>query len=115
MQSKAASVDLYFKEIPADRLAVMKRLRQVCREELRGYRESMRYGMPSYEKNNISEVSFASQRNYISLYVLKQDVIEKYKSELEGLSLGKGCIRFTKPEKIDFGLVKKMMAARSMS
>ena len=30
-----------------------------------------------------------------------------YKSELKGVSIGKGCIGFTNPEKIEFEVVKK--------
>ncbi|MBL7745754.1 MAG: DUF1801 domain-containing protein [Chitinophagaceae bacterium] len=110
MQSKAANVDLYLKEVPADRLAALTKIRQLCLEELKGYKETMRYGMPCYEKNNIAEIGFASQKNNIALYILKLDVMQKYKGELKGVSTGKGCIRFTKPDKIDFDVVKKMLS-----
>jgi hypothetical protein len=30
--------------------------------------------------------------------------------ELKGVSVGKGCIRYTNPEKIDFAVVQKMLA-----
>ena len=110
MQSKASTVELYLKELPADRINAVTRLRQVCLEELKGYVETMRYGMPCYEKNSVVEVSFASQKNNIALYILKQEVMEKYKGELKGVSTGKGCIRFTKPDKIDFEVVTKMLS-----
>jgi uncharacterized protein YdhG (YjbR/CyaY superfamily) len=115
MQSKAANVDLYLQEVPADRLAALKKIRELCLGELKGYQETMRYGLPSYEKNNIAEVSFASQKNNITLYILKQDVMEKYKGELKGVTIGKGCIRFTKPDKIDFDVVQKMLESTYMS
>ncbi len=35
----------------------------------------MTYGMPCYEKKKIFEVAFASQKNFIALYILKQDVM----------------------------------------
>lgn len=115
MQSKAASVDMYLKEVPADRLAVLIKIRELCLEELKGYAETMRYGLPCYEKNNIAEVSFASQKNFIALYILKQDVLEQYKNELKGVSIGKGCIRFTRPGKIDIAVVRKMLAGTYLS
>ena len=110
MQSKAANVDMYLKEVPADRLTALKKIRQLCLQELKGYKETMRYGSPCYEKNNIAEVGFASQKNNIALYILKQDVMQKYRDELKGVSTGKGCIRFTKPDKIDFEVVKKLLS-----
>jgi uncharacterized protein YdhG (YjbR/CyaY superfamily) len=115
MQSKAATVDMYLKEVPDERLNALSKIRQLCITELKGYNETMQYGMPCYEKNNIVEVSFASQKNNIALYILKQDVMEKYKPELKGISIGKGCIRFTKPDKIDFKVVKEMLNGTYLS
>ncbi|MBL0355410.1 MAG: DUF1801 domain-containing protein [Chitinophagaceae bacterium] len=111
MQSKATSVDIYLTEVPADRLSALTQLRALCLEELRGYKEAMTYGMPCYEKNNIAEAGFASQKNFIALYILKKEVMDKYKELLKGkgVSTGKGCIRFTKPGKINFEIVQKML------
>jgi uncharacterized protein YdhG (YjbR/CyaY superfamily) len=115
MQSKAESVEIYLKEIPNERLYALTKIRQLCLNELKDYKEIMRYGMPCYEKDNVVEVSFASQKNNIALYILKQDVMEKYKGELKGVSFGKGCIRYTKPDKIDFELIEKMLAGTYIS
>lgn len=109
MQSKAASVDAYIAEAPADRREALRRLRSLCLECLRGFEESMEYGGPSYRRNGVDEVGFASQKRYLSLYILKQDVLDAHRAELEGINVGKGCIRYTKMEKIDFGLVRRML------
>src|ERR1700733_13096353 len=102
MQSKAKDVDSYLEEVPGDRLEALTKIRQLCRQELKGYVETMKYGMPGYEKQGIGEVGFASQKHFIALYILKTDVVLSYKHLLKGVSIGKGCIRFTKPAKIDF-------------
>jgi len=111
MQSKASTVDLYLKEAPAERLPALIKLRKLCLKQLKGYEEAMEYGGPCYKKNNIVEVGFASQKHFIGLYILKQDIIGKYKDQLEGkgISTGKGAIRFTKPGEINFELVNKML------
>ncbi|MBC8507522.1 MAG: DUF1801 domain-containing protein [Anaerolineales bacterium] len=109
MQSKAKEVELYLEEVPQERKEALKQLRQLCRELLTGYEENMEYGMPSYSKDGVVEVAFASQKNYISFYVLKEPVMDKHRPALEGLNLGKGCIRYTKPEKIDFEIVEKLL------
>jgi uncharacterized protein YdhG (YjbR/CyaY superfamily) len=105
MQSKAATVDEYLNEVSPERLKALQQIRELCRKELKGYVECMRYGAPCYEKNNIVEAGFASQKNFIGLHILKTDVMEQHRGELKGISVGKGCIRFTKPEKIDFSVV----------
>jgi uncharacterized protein YdhG (YjbR/CyaY superfamily) len=111
MQSKAKDVDSYLKEVPEDRLPALNKIRQLCLEELKGYDEAMKYGGPCYEKNKIIEVGFASQKHFIGLYILKRDVMEKYKDLLKakGISTGKGCIRYSKPDKINFEVVRKLL------
>ena len=110
MQSKAATVDDYLKEVPPERLKALTQMRKLFLQELKGYKETMRYGGPCYEKNNVIEAGFASQKHFIGLYILKMDVMEQYRGELKGISAGKGCIRYTKTEKIDFSVVQKMLA-----
>lgn len=109
MQSRAATVDAYLKEVPKERLNVMMKLRELFLTELRGYKETMDYGGPCYLKNNVAEAGFMSQKNYIGLYILKQEVMNRYKGEFKGVTTGKGVIRFANPDKIDFDVVKKML------
>lgn len=109
MQSKAKDVDVYLKEVPADREQALACLRALCLSTLAGYDESMAYGMPSYSKAGTVEVAFASQKNYISFYILKEEVFNIHRQSLEGVSLGKGCIRYSKPEKINFDVVQQLL------
>ena len=69
----------------------------------------MDYTLPCYKRQDEVEVAFANQKNYISIYFLKEGVISRNKALLKGLNLGKGCIRYMKPEKIDLGIVKKLL------
>ena len=109
MQSQANDVNKYLKEIPPERLEALSQLRELCLATLEGYEESMVYGMPSYAKGGTVEVAFASQKNYISFYILKEEVLNKHRSALQGISLGKGCIRYSKPGKIDYEVVKQLL------
>lgn len=111
MQSKAKNVDAYMEEVPAERCEALEKLRALCLETLTGYEEGMDYGGPGYKKNGVVEVGFMSQKNYIALYVLKQDALNTHRDLLKGISVGKGCIRYTKPSKIDFDVVKKLLIA----
>lgn len=87
----------------------MTKLRNLCLEVLAGHEESVEYGMPSYKRTGEVEVAFASQKNYISLYILKEPVLDAHRDKLAGLNLGKGCIRYSKPEKIDFDIVRQLL------
>ncbi len=113
MQSQAKDVTAYLEEVPAERRAALVQLRKQCLATLKGFEESMQYGGPCYSRNGEVEVGFASQKHFIGLYILRTDVMKIYQSQLKikGVSLGKGCIRYSKPEKIDFELVKKMLQA----
>jgi uncharacterized protein YdhG (YjbR/CyaY superfamily) len=110
MQSQAKDVNQYLKEVPAERLEALRQLREMCLTTLEGYEESMEYGMPSYTKDGTVEVAFASQKNYISFYILKEEVLNHHRPALQGVSLGKGCIRYSKPEKINFEVVRHLLA-----
>ena len=109
MQSKAKDVTTYLQEAPADRQAHLTKLRELCLEVLTGYEEGMDYGMPGYKKNGVGEVGFASQKHYISLYILKEEVVQANRALLKGLSVGKGCIRYSNPKKMDMDVIRKLL------
>ena len=111
MQSTAKNVSIYLEQVPGDRRAVLEKLRNLCLQTLAGYEEVMEYGLPGYKKNGTVEVSFANQKNYIALYVLKQAIVDAYRTALAGASIGKGCIRFSSPEKIDFAVIERVLIA----
>lgn len=113
MQSTAKDVNTYIQEAPAERQEALTHLRNLCRATLTGFEESMDYGGPGYKRNGEVEVGFASQKHFIGLYILRTDVMDAHKHLLKGkgISFGKGAIRYSKPERIDFGVVESMLRA----
>ncbi|MFJ4470833.1 iron chaperone [Streptomyces sp. NPDC089424] len=111
VQSNAADVDTYLAEFPQERREALSRLRELCRAELTGFREVMAYGMPAYERDGAAEIAFAGQKQYISFYLMRGDVREAFEDRLAGHDMGKGCLRFRKPELIDFDLVRDLLKA----
>lgn len=112
VQSKAEDVDTYLAEVPEERREALGRLRALCRAELAGFREVMAYGMPAYEREDgTAEIAFADQKQYISFYLMRSDVREAFEERLAGQDMGKGCLRFRKPELIDFDLVRDLLKA----
>jgi hypothetical protein len=103
MRSSAADVARYIAEQPKEWQSALNQLRNTCRRKLV-------YGMPSYERRGQVEVGFGKQARYLSLYILKQPVFEAHRAELGGLSLGKGCIRYRRPDQIDWAVVSSLLA-----
>ncbi|MFD9500055.1 iron chaperone [Streptomyces sp. NPDC060035] len=114
-QSDAVHVDQYLAELEPERRAALARLRELCRDELKGFTEVMAYGMPGYERNGTLEIGFASQKRYVSFYLLRSDVREAFETRLAGQDMGKGCLRFRTPERIDFDLVRDLLTATAAS
>ena len=113
MKSTASDVTTYIQEAPPKRQEALTRLRDLCREILFDFEEAMEYGGPCYKRNGELEVGFASQKNFIGLYILRADVMNAHKEQLkgEGISIGKGAIRYSRPEEIDFYVVASMLHA----
>ena len=115
MRSDADDVDSYLARVPEGRRAVLTEMRDTCRSLLAGFAESMSYGMPAYSRDGIAEISWASQKRYISLYVMRADVLDAHRGQLAGLDVGKGCIRYRSPAAVDFSVVHSMLAAVAAS
>ncbi|MER7176423.1 DUF1801 domain-containing protein [Streptomyces mesophilus] len=113
VQSDARDVDAYLGEIEDEsRRAAMTRLRELCRAELTGFEEVMAYGMPGYVRaGGGQEIALADQKQYISFYLMRTDVREAFAARLEGQNMGKGCLRFRNPAKVDYELVRDLLRA----
>ena len=133
MQSQAATVDQYLKEIPRERQPYMNKLRQVILENIpAGFEEQMLYGMIGYVVPHsmfpagyhvnpelpLPFVNIASQKNFIGLYhmgiyanpeLLDWFVAEYPKHCKRKLGMGKSCIRFKKMEDIPFDLIAELI------
>jgi uncharacterized protein YdhG (YjbR/CyaY superfamily) len=115
MKSDASNVADYIAEQPQEWQPTLRKLRAVCRRQLRGYTECMAYGMPSYQRAGEVHVSFARQAHYLSLYILQQPVLDAHRSRLATLSVGKGCIRYRRPEQVDWAIVSSLLAGTQAS
>ncbi len=128
MQSKATSVQQYLAELSDERRPIISAVRAVIRKNLpKGYEEGMQYGMISYyvphriypqgyhcdPKQPLPFAALASQKNYISLYLMSiysdpddarwfQQAWAKTGLKLD---MGKCCVRFKKLEQVPLELV----------
>lgn len=120
MQSPASSVAEYLASLPTDRREAVETVRQVINRHLRpGFKEGMQYGMigwfvphsiypPGYHcdpKQPLPFASLASQKNYISLYMMglyseaeEAQFRARWTATGRKLNMGKCCVRFKRAE-----------------
>ena len=113
MQSNAPDVSTYLEQVPAERRDALNQLRRLCLELLPGLEESMEYGMPVYKRDGLAVLAFASQVQYIAFYI-PTELASQYRHELPK-DTGKCCIRYRNAKKIDFDLVKRILASAAKS
>jgi hypothetical protein len=94
-------VAAYIAATAATRRPALEAIRDLCRTHLTG--------MPGYVRDDVVEVGFADQKRYISLYILRTDVLAAHRAALAGLSLGKGCVRYGRPDQLDASVVRDML------
>lgn len=93
MPSSYADVDAYLDALDTSCREALQQLRRIIRETVPEAEETIQYNMPYYTYHGML-CAFASQKRYMSFYLLNGEIVEKNRHLLTGLSVGKGCIRF---------------------
>ena len=129
-QSKAATVKEYLDELPADRRKEIAKVRSVVRKNLpKGYRETMNWGMISYEiplerypdtynKKPLAYAGLAAQKNVNTLYLTgsygdpKQRKALEYAFKKSGkrMDMGKSCLHFRTAADLPLDAIGKIIA-----
>ena len=129
-KSKAKTVDEYLAELPEDRRAEIAIVRKVILANLPdGYQEMMQFGMigyvvplerypVTYNGQPLMFAALASQKNYMSLYLMNicsDEAVEKwfvegYKASGKKLDMGKACVRFKSLQDLPIDLVGEAIA-----
>ena len=126
VSSKATTVAAYLRELPDDKRKVIAAIRKLVNDNLpRGSEERMNWGMivweiplsvsgPTYNKQPLSTVALAAQKNYFALYlpVFMDPAMEKafkaaYRKKLD---MGKSCLRFKTIAALDLETIQKTVA-----
>jgi hypothetical protein len=130
VSSKAETVKEYLAELPPDRRKELETVRKVIKKNLpKGFKEGMDFGMISYyvplsrypdtyNGHPLGIVALASQKQYMSLYLMgvyaHQAEREWFEAEYEKtgkkLDMGKSCLRFKTAEELALPLIGKVIA-----
>ena len=128
--STAPTVAEYLDSLPAERKASLETVREVVLRNLPdGYQEGMQYGMISYfiplerypvtyNKQPLSYVALAAQKNYLALYLMcvygSLDVRAWFEAEYrksgKRLDMGKSCLRFKRADDLPLDLIGRVVA-----
>ena len=102
MLYKADSPEEYLALLDDDwRRDTLTRLRALIQSLAPDIDESVNYKMLGYGKGENFLFHLNAQKNYVSLYVGNAATIDPDGDLLQGLNVGKGCIRFSKSINID--------------
>ena len=135
VQSEAESVEEYLAELSEERRAAVETVRSVVLKHLpEGYEETMQFGMigyvvplerypVTYNKQALQYAALASQKNYMSLYLmcvygdeeLQRWFSEGFKSRGKKLNMGKSCVRFKRVDDLPLDLIGEAIARMSVT
>jgi predicted aldo/keto reductase-like oxidoreductase len=129
VSSKAKTAQKYLEELDTERREIIENIRKIILERIpKGFVEEMQYGMicynipiekypNTYNKKALTIAAIASQKNYISLYLMgiyaDKEMEKWFKGEMnqsnKKMKMGKSCINFKKIEDLDLELIKKVI------
>ena len=129
-ESKPQSVEEYLEALSEDRRASINVVRNAILENLpSGYEETFQHGMlayvipltaypVTYNKLPLLYAALASQKNYMSVYLMnvygnpdnEEWFVGQYKASGKKLDMGKSCVRFKKLEDLPVDLIGQAIA-----
>lgn len=133
--SKAKTVSEYLAELEPKRQAEIEKLRQLLLSSLpAGLEEAMNWGMicyqvplslvpKTYNNQPLLYAAIASQKNYISLYLMPIYAFDQARAQFESawlatgkkLDVGKSCVRFKNLDEIPLQVVSKAAGQISLA
>ena len=105
---RSQEVDEYLEGLEPNRREALSELRALVLDMVPDAIETMKYRMPTYEYQGGVLCAFASQKRYMSLY-MDTGFVEENRADMDGLRVGKSCIRFRRLDKLPLETVRTML------
>lgn len=105
------TVEEYLRDVPADKLKALEKLRKTIRSVIPKAEEYISYGMPTFKYYG-GLVSYAAFKEHCSLFPWSSVLINKYAVELKDFKTSKGTIQFAVDKPLPVSLVKKIIKER---
>lgn len=132
--SRVSTVKEYLADLPPDRRAALEKVRNVVLANLpKGFEEGMQYGMigyyvplsrypTTYNGQPLGIAALASQKNYMSLYLMSVYAEPELRSWFEEawaasgkkLDMGKSCVRFKSVDDLPLDVVGEAISRVSL-
>ncbi len=132
--NNAQTVDGYLAELPPHRRDAIAAVRKLVLDHLPdGFEESWQFGMISYvvplerypatyNKRPLMYAALASQKNYMSLYLMNiygdEDArnwfLDQYAASGKKLDMGRSCVRFKKLDDLPMDIIAKAIAGTTV-
>jgi hypothetical protein len=135
MQIHASTPAQYLAKLPAERRAVLAKVRSVIRKRLpKGYKETTGYGMlvyviplstypVTYNGQPLMYAALAAQKNNYAIYLMavygdkrrEAQLRDGFKAAGKKLDMGKSCIRFKRLEDLALPVIGDLIAGIPMA
>ena len=116
MTDESLSYEQYLNSLPPERKSEVERVWRVVRESVPGgYREEVTAKFLTFKAGGEMYVALASQKNYISLYLMPLYVYPELKAKLDAggkkLKCGKSCINFRRADELPLDVIAEIVGA----
>ena len=116
MSEQTLTFEQYLDALPGERRGEVERVWRLVRESVpAGYVEEVGSKFLTFKTGEDWYVALASQKNYISLYLMPVYIFPELKAKLDGsgrrLKCGKSCINFKRAEELPLDVLAEIVAA----
>jgi len=110
-KSAGSTVDEYLALLPEAQRVALTKLRQVIKKAAPEAKEEINYQIPVY-KHHGWLVAFSAHKDYLSLTVMREELVNSFVAELKGFKYNGTTIHFTPEKPLPAALVTKLVKAR---
>jgi uncharacterized protein YdhG (YjbR/CyaY superfamily) len=107
-----SKISAYLKSQPPLARKQLERLRRTIRSAAPGAVEFFSYGMPGFRLEGRTLVWYAGWKSHTSLYPITPPIQRALATELRGLGVSKGTVRFPLNEPPTLALIRRLVNAR---
>lgn len=109
---KPQTFEDYLAALPDEARAALERLRTVVQTTARGTEECISYGLAAFRYQGRMLVALGATKSYCAFYLMSNQTVKEFATELEGFQTSTGTIRFGPDQRIPVALVRKLVRAR---
>ncbi|MGQ0541820.1 MAG: iron chaperone [Blastocatellia bacterium] len=112
MRKAPKDIDDYFSAFPTEIQTVLQKIRSAIRKAAPQAEEAISYQIPTFRIDGKNMIYFAAFKNHVSIYPAPRGV-EEFEADMAKYKGGKGTVQFPLDEKIDYGLITRIVKFRT--